>query len=40
MQAIHKIQTERSSWRQSLKEWPSTLYQFGLDAAGLKVLQD
>jgi polysaccharide export outer membrane protein len=31
---------ERSSWRQSLKEWTAIFYQFGLGAAGLKVLQD
>jgi polysaccharide export outer membrane protein len=31
---------ERSSWRQSLKEWTSIFYQFGLGAAGLKVLKD
>ncbi len=31
---------ERSSWTQSLKEWTSILYQFGLGAAGLKVLKD
>jgi polysaccharide export outer membrane protein len=30
---------ERSSWRQSLKEWTAIFYQFGLGAAGLKVLQ-
>ncbi|POZ62207.1 SLBB domain-containing protein [Chromobacterium alticapitis] len=30
---------ERSSWTQSLKEWTSILYQFGLGAAGLKVLK-
>ncbi|WP_238537345.1 SLBB domain-containing protein [Chromobacterium haemolyticum] len=28
-----------SSWTQSLKEWTSILYQFGLGAAGLKVLK-
>lgn len=27
------------SWTQSLKEWTSILYQFGLGAAGLKVLK-
>lgn len=31
---------ERSSVTQSLKEWTSILYQFGLGAAGLKVLKD
>jgi protein involved in polysaccharide export with SLBB domain len=31
---------ERSSWRQSLKEWTAIFYQFGLGAAGLKVLRD
>jgi polysaccharide biosynthesis/export protein len=31
---------ERRSWLQSLKEWTSVLYQFGLGAAGIKVLQD
>lgn len=31
---------ERSSWRQSLKEWTAIFYQFGLGAAGLKVLKD
>lgn len=31
---------ERASWRQSLKEWTSIFYQFGLGAAGLKVLKD
>ncbi|MDC7700872.1 SLBB domain-containing protein [Vogesella indigofera] len=31
---------ERSNWTQSLKEWTSILYQFGLGAAGLKVLKD
>jgi polysaccharide export outer membrane protein len=31
---------ERSSWRQSLKEWTAIFYQFGLGAAGLKVLQN
>lgn len=30
---------ERSSWTQSLKEWTTILYQFGLGAAGLKVLK-
>lgn len=30
---------ERSSWRQSLKEWTAIFYQFGLGAAGIKVLQ-
>lgn len=29
-----------SSWTQSLKEWTSIFYQFGLGAAGLKVLKD
>lgn len=28
------------SWTQSLKEWTSIFYQFGLGAAGLKVLKD
>jgi polysaccharide export outer membrane protein len=31
---------ERSSFRQSLKEWTAIFYQFGLGAAGLKVLKD
>jgi len=31
---------ERSNWTQTLKEWTSILYQFGLGAAGLKVLKD
>lgn len=31
---------ERSSWRQSVKEWTAIFYQFGLGAAGLKVLQN
>jgi polysaccharide export outer membrane protein len=31
---------QRSSWRQSLKEWTAIFYQFGLGAAGLKVLQN
>lgn len=31
---------ERSSWRQSVKEWTAIFYQFGLGAAGLKVLRD
>lgn len=31
---------ERSTWRQSLKEWTAIFYQFGLGAAGLKVLKD
>lgn len=31
---------ERSTWRQSLKEWTGILYQFGLGAAGLKVLKN
>ncbi len=31
---------ERRSWIQSLKEWTTILYQFGLGAAGIKVLQD
>lgn len=31
---------DRSSWTQSLKEWTSILYQFGLGAAGLKVLKN
>lgn len=30
----------RSSWAQSLKEWTTILYQFGLGAAGLKVLKN
>lgn len=31
---------DRSSWRQSLKEWTAIFYQFGLGAAGLKVLKN
>lgn len=31
---------ERGSFRQSLKEWTAIFYQFGLGAAGLKVLQN
>ena len=31
---------DRNSWRQSLKDWTAILYQFGLGAAGLKVLQN
>lgn len=31
---------DRSSFRQSLKEWTEIFYQFGLGAAGLKVLKD
>ena len=31
---------ERSSWRQSIKDWTAIFYQFGLGAAGLKVLQN
>lgn len=31
---------ERSSFRQSLKEWTAIFYQFGLGAAGLKVLKN
>ncbi|MEO7497291.1 MAG: SLBB domain-containing protein [Massilia sp.] len=31
---------DRSSFRQSLKEWTAIFYQFGLGAAGLKVLQN
>lgn len=31
---------DRSTWRQSLKEWTSILYQFGLGAAGLRVLKN
>lgn len=31
---------DRSSFMQSLKDWTSILYQFGLGAAGLKVLKD
>jgi hypothetical protein len=31
---------DRSSWRQALKEWTAIFYQFGLGAAGLKVLRD
>lgn len=30
----------RNSWTQNLKEWTAILYQFGLGAAGLKVLQN
>lgn len=30
---------ERSSWTRTFKEWTTILYQFGLGAAGLKVLQ-
>jgi polysaccharide export outer membrane protein len=30
----------RTSWVQSFKEWTTILYQFGLGAAGLKVLQN
>lgn len=30
----------RTSWMQSFKEWTTILYQFGLGAAGLKVLKD
>lgn len=30
----------RSSWTQTFKEWTTILYQFGLGAAGLKVLKD
>ena len=29
-----------TSWAQNLKEWTSIFYQFGLGAAGLKVLKD
>jgi protein involved in polysaccharide export with SLBB domain len=31
---------ERSTWRQSIKEWTAIFYQFGLGAAGLKVLKN
>lgn len=31
---------ERNTWAQSFKEWTTILYQFGLGAAGLKVLKD
>jgi polysaccharide biosynthesis/export protein len=31
---------ERGNFRQSLKEWTTIFYQFGLGAAGLKVLKD
>lgn len=31
---------DRGSFRQSLKEWTAIFYQFGLGAAGLKVLKD
>ena len=31
---------ERSTWKQSIKEWTTIFYQFGLGAAGLKVLKD
>ncbi|WP_158592245.1 SLBB domain-containing protein [Noviherbaspirillum sedimenti] len=31
---------DRTSWRQSLKEWTAIFFQFGLGAAGLKVLKD
>ncbi len=31
---------DRSNWKQSLKEWTTIFYQFGLGAAGLKVLRD
>lgn len=31
---------ERTSWRQSIKEWTAIFYQFGLGAAGLKVLKN
>ena len=31
---------ERGSWRQSLKEWTAIFYQFGLGAAGLRVLKN
>lgn len=30
----------RNTWTQSFKEWTAILYQFGLGAAGLKVLKD
>lgn len=33
-------QIPHTSWAQSLKEWTSIFYQFGLGAAGLKVLKD
>jgi protein involved in polysaccharide export with SLBB domain len=32
--------TGRTSWTQAFKEWTTILYQFGLGAAGLKVLQN
>jgi len=32
--------TGRTSWTQTFKEWTTILYQFGLGAAGLKVLKD
>lgn len=31
---------DRGSWTQSVKEWTTILYQFGLGAAGLKVLKN
>lgn len=31
---------DRGSWAQSIKEWTTILYQFGLGAAGLKVLKN
>lgn len=31
---------ERSNWTQTVKEWTTILYQFGLGAAGLKVLKN
>ena len=31
---------DRSNWKQSLKEWTTIFYQFGLGAAGLKVLKN
>jgi protein involved in polysaccharide export with SLBB domain len=31
---------QRNTWTQSFKEWTTILYQFGLGAAGLKVLKD
>ncbi|WP_198358641.1 SLBB domain-containing protein [Noviherbaspirillum autotrophicum] len=31
---------DRNSWTQSVKEWTTILYQFGLGAAGLKVLKN
>lgn len=31
---------DRNTWVQSFKEWTTILYQFGLGAAGLKVLKD